>query len=575
MEPVGGDDAANGEAEAHQQLHQRYQQTQDAIRRAMRDPWWTPSSHPVPRGASFSAAPPEQRAEAFQGWVGQLASSQHPLHLQTLLLILADDIPPAGRSAFSVPSTAGTVWWEVCYPGVAATIERIILRRRVALLRSFGNDGGAGGHPRGNGKQQRQRLVPLRPSTSSSSSAAAATSSSSLNGRRNQGGVAAGGTHGPTRHHNDHRRRRIGNVERRLELLSTMAETGVPASRPGPDDRGVPTEHNESPEKGREDEVLALALDVWTALIEVTPWEWLKAWCEDETGLALPADATTDSKDVATDGGVERSETIGDSRRTGTFRSSTSPPPSCVYMVALLLDFLEDLQFVQWEKTAMAASGVPPTGRTPTGAGGNEKKCDGEPSFDANDAIPGWYTQAVAVLAQIGRTEGGMRILRTRLPDDQRYDWMGNALDVSIRQLHALTLHWDDIRDGEIVYIGLPFKGGRVRTDGNAGRRLNGPQSRLERSVEGWIRLWHQALLFVQHNEAMVEQQQKHHESDQPYQQISFRSLMLDLQDWYTSACAILLTSDETRPAIQSMIRLQLEELAMDEEEHDEMKRSL
>jgi hypothetical protein len=81
-------------------------------------------------------------------------------------------------------------------------------------------------------------------------------------------------------------------------------------------------------------------------------------------------------------------------------------------------------------------------------------------------------------------------------------------------------------------------------------------------AIEGWIRLWHQVLLVIQ-------QQQ------QPEKQtvaLSFRSLLLEHQNWYTSACAMLLANNETRREIQFMIRLQLEELSMDEEEHEELK---
>jgi hypothetical protein len=53
---------------------------------------------------------------------------------------------------------------------------------------------------------------------------------------------------------------------------------------------------------------------------------------------------------------------------------------------------------------------------------------------------------------------------------------------------------------------------------------------------------------------------------------VSFRSLSLDLQDYYTSAYAMLVSSDATRPEIKAMIRLQLEELSLDEEEHEELK---
>ena len=81
-------------------------------------------------------------------------------------------------------------------------------------------------------------------------------------------------------------------------------------------------------------------------------------------------------------------------------------------------------------------------------------------------------------------------------------------------------------------------------------------------AIDGWICLLNQVLLYVQ------QQQQ----TDKEPVALSFRSLILDYQNWYTSACVMLLANAKTRPEIQSIIRIQFEELSMDEEEYEELK---
>jgi hypothetical protein len=82
-------------------------------------------------------------------------------------------------------------------------------------------------------------------------------------------------------------------------------------------------------------------------------------------------------------------------------------------------------------------------------------------------------------------------------------------------------------------------------------------EQQKQHAMEEWIRLLHQVLLFV-HCRAQQSQPQ-----EPPSSTIAFRSLLLEYQDGYTSACARLLTHPNTLPEIQSMIRLQLEELSM------------
>ncbi|KAL3915916.1 MAG: hypothetical protein SGARI_008080 [Bacillariaceae sp.] len=153
-----------------------------------------------------------------------------------------------------------------------------------------------------------------------------------------------------------------------------------------------------------------------------------------------------------------------------------------------------------------------------------------------------------------------MDVLRTRAPDSNVDDYMANALDVSIRHLHSLAVHWDDhrLQDGAVLRFSSSSENDNNKEDDDA------PEWRLERNcvadaVEGWIRLWHQVLLLVQSTG----------DTDRP---ISFRSLVADLKDHFSGACVTLLASEELRPEIRSMIRWQREELSLDDEEFEEMK---
>eukprot|EP00980_Cylindrotheca_fusiformis_P001046 scaffold288_cov97-Cylindrotheca_fusiformis.AAC.4 len=211
-------------------------------------------------------------------------------------------------------------------------------------------------------------------------------------------------------------------------------------------------------------------------------------------------------------------------------------------MVSLVLDLLE--------AHSHAAGG----GSSST----DEKKQPAPRTIIQRPDMEGWYLDAIRFLSVVGSTHAGMVILRTRtrpaVPTDASSSmtnsgdgvWMGNALDVAIRQLFTLVMDQEEQSIAE------------QETDGDRIRTL---------AIEGWVRLWHQVLLFVQQ-----QQQQQQPDKQPPAVDISFRSLVLEHQNWYTSACAMLLTNDSTRPEIQSMIRLQLEELSMDEEEYEELK---
>jgi hypothetical protein len=230
-----------------------------------------------------------------------------------------------------------------------------------------------------------------------------------------------------------------------------------------------------------------------------------------------------------------------------------------LFVVCLILELLEDLQFTQWNNldNPMHPQWTMKTGVVSVSS--------------SSDAIPSWYIPSITLLQHIGRTVGGMKLLRSRVLDDRRSDWMGNVLDVSIRHLHALAFHWEDsvLQNGGMIVNSVQYRK-RVRDDNEdpgcvsqtihqSHQRRQYERSTLQYAVEGWVRLWHQVLMFVQQN----------HEDRSS---ISFRSLSIDLQEWHISAYATLVASSETRPEIKSMIRLQLEELSLDEEEHEELK---
>lgn len=159
----------------------------------------------------------------------------------------------------------------------------------------------------------------------------------------------------------------------------------------------------------------------------------------------------------------------------------------------------------------------------------------------ANKILGGWYLDTIASLTTVGSTRAGFDLLRTRSRPagaESGDCWMDNTIDVAIRQLFSLVM------DQEKEEPGL---------------RKSSTQSV---AIDGWICLLNQVLLYVQ------QQQQP----DKQPVALSFRSLILDYQNWYTSACAMLLANAKTRPEIQSIIRIQLEELSMDEEEYEELK---
>jgi hypothetical protein len=140
-----------------------------------------------------------------------------------------------------------------------------------------------------------------------------------------------------------------------------------------------------------------------------------------------------------------------------------------------------------------------------------------------------------------------MILLRSRVPplSGGNDDFMPNAIDVAVTHMHKLIVTDNsNIHKKDMVLV--------------------------QNCIEAWIRFIHQVLFYCQQVQATPSS---------PV--VTFRSLLLDVQDLFTSACGLLLTNllDKTPTSIRDeckkMIRLQLEELSLDEEEHEELKQSL
>jgi hypothetical protein len=297
-------------------------------------------------------------------------------------------------------------------------------------------------------------------------------------------------------------RRRIRNITARLQSLRNLpiADESLETSTDGNS-------------YSINDDILEDALGVLLGLLRVMPIEKLESWYEDLNGWEKP--------------------------------EGFSSPPGGLVLVSMLLDLMEYLLFVEWknENSPMHPKHVLTAGSL----------CSDSNRRPAATAIPRYYLVGIAILQLVGRTRGGMKVLRTRMIDNHDFDMMGNALDVSIWHLEALAWHWGNHKNME---------GAVQRFDdekpGKVCHVCQQERSALVEAVESWIRLWHQVLLFVQ---------QSCHSQD-----ISFRSLIVDLQDHYTSACAMLLSAEDVRSEIKTMIRWHLEELAFDEEEYLEAK---
>jgi hypothetical protein len=163
------------------------------------------------------------------------------------------------------------------------------------------------------------------------------------------------------------------------------------------------------------------------------------------------------------------------------------------------------------------------------------------------DLAEPYYLESIQWLQRVARFPQGMILLRSRVPplSGGNDDFMPNAIDVAVTHMHKLIVTDNsNIHKKDMVLV--------------------------QNCIEAWIRFIHQVLFYCQQVQATPSS---------PV--VTFRSLLLDVQDLFTSACGLLLTNllDKTPTSIRDeckkMIRLQLEELSLDEEEHEELKQSL
>lgn len=633
----------------------------ESIYRSLKDPWWDPNDNNVnvkrydnnddvssinasATKSSISTTTSESSSSSssivFREWVQCLATSQNPTHLHSLRILLAEATGRNGlnNSASNQANRSGNgsstvidgddssangceevnhVWWELCYPSIATTIQRIVYRKLIYSENSHS------GHNNNMHLSQQQKLMKEKKAFNNASSGTA-TAGSNV-------GVKSDNTINSSNRKHD-RRYRIGKIKDRLQQLPMIGIVVMPNNKivaedsntsmeidldyepdttyieqkygysKEEDDEDDGTLHNRADNVGdnfnsirtvqeeeEENRVLALALSVWIGLLQVSSSsEMLNDWYADREGLGGSAAAAKISR---------RNKRRGD--------PAASPPCGGLFMVNILLDLLEELQFVHWmhrndessssirinDRNSMSSSQILASGSRNVVIDNDVNNIDPSSNIDSvehsdaddfapSSSIPLWYNAAIAVLTQIGRTENGMELLRSRSIDDRESDWMGNALDVSIRQLHTLALHLDDVQtsEGSIVRLGKSECNDAVNKSSSNSRiemhycDEDPHTARLLRSVEAWVRLWHQVLLFVHHR----QQKQQHQQEQQREHQkeggaiITFLSLVLDLRDYYTSSCAILMTSEMIRPEIRSLIRWQLDELLMDEEDYEE-----
>ena len=526
---------------------------QNLVRNSLHNPWWNPndivSKNEIDHkhnanGASkhtttskSMSSPQRVSCLAFREWVASLAASWNIRHLHTLRVLLAEE---AGRKDLAIDASGhdSAAWWSLCYPSTAFTIHWIVYGK---LIRS-------------KKKREKREFATAKVAGNRSNS-----------NPRNASGAS------------DSRRYRTGMLQDRLELLQNLREKGRMTTTafgsveklPGifPDTREGKTVFGaKNIEEEEEDQVLAYSLCVWIGLLKVATPEQLEAWYGNQTGIGV---AKSDKKEQLHNSWKQR------------FLDATD---GGLFMVSILLDLLEELQFDHWvseddSMNPMSLSFLLSTGvlsdrkeeektkqkgkNNAHSASGKETQrgydddVSGTSTQSSSNILPQWYDTVIAVLTQVGKTRGGMRILRSRMMDYSQSDCMGNALDVSIRQLHTLALHLDDVRTRHGSILRFVENTGGIDDDSNSDNDIfwggDPLMAGLLRSVEAWVRLWHQILLFTISTE-----------------NTSFRTLVLNLQGWFTSACATLLASEEVRREIKEMIQWQLDELTMDEEDYDD-----
>ena len=157
-----------------------------------------------------------------------------------------------------------------------------------------------------------------------------------------------------------------------------------------------------------------------------------------------------------------------------------------------------------------------------------------------------------------------MVLLRTQVVEDEKQaqtssnsnaaprHHMPNALESGLGQMHELSLLTDS----------------SPATD----EYIDSPTHPVVLATYDWARLWHQVYLFVHANNYKIASTPKGQKEPET---VTFRSLLADKIEFFTGAYARIMTEAFTPESISAMLRLQLEELSMDEEEHEELKSQL
>jgi hypothetical protein len=179
-----------------------------------------------------------------------------------------------------------------------------------------------------------------------------------------------------------------------------------------------------------------------------------------------------------------------------------------------------------------------------------------------------YYLESIKWLQQVAGSPEGMALLRSRVPgisggnnnsdvsSSSTTTTMPNAIDVAITHMHKLT----------------------VTTDDDSMIHKKKDMVLVQNCIEAWIRFLHQVLLYCQQP---LPPPGAVTPPSSPV--VTFRSLLLlDAQGLFTSACGLLLANPlEKTPTARvsttsicdeckNMIRSQLEELSLDEEEEEQ-----
>ena len=318
-----------------------------------------------------------------------------------------------------------------------------------------------------------------------------------------------------------------------------------------------------------DDETLERALSALNIILSVSSFRKLEEWYRSRIGLHIVDDDEEEEDSEVADSINNPNETDitmgGRESDLKQITATTKTIPGGLFVVSILLEMMEGLQFLEWSKDENPLSLK------------HLYSIDTDMNIGPNEIVlPTWYYHIIPLFMTIGRTYAGMKVLRTRLPDFRNYDWTGNALDVSIRNLHVLVQFWDsvDILQPDSILRLEPIDHESPFGAVDQTRTRN----QVGQVIEMWIRFWHQILLYVAKTDDKGVDSQLMGQSNPNTTQndrdeacgVTFRYLFMDVQDWLTSAYTILMNSADTRQELKSMIYQQLQELSLDEEERDD-----